>query len=558
MISSLYYRYSTRLFLSSSSLFSLLLLLACTSFVKAVEEDCSKNYGAEADRITSLPGWDAPLPSAWYSGYLDYELEGQNIHTHYILLEAEELSDEDKKPLLYWSNGGPGASSLYGLFTELGPLLLSDESIKTDAYRETGIPSLIYNPYAWTRLGSILIFDQPAPVGFSYCTNSTSLDTTSNNNNCGLIGWTDELASTNVYLALQEFYKRHRCQKSKDLYLIGESYAGIYVPTFARRILEGEADINLRGIAVGDGCLGTQTGICGNLNAVGFGDFWNLLFMAGHHQIPLSDFQKVMKACGHHVDNKDFLLSGSVQDETCKAVLKRIKEELGGFYEYALYDTCTYENGLMLSGDKEFRGALNDYPCGGGMVLEQYVKLDAVHKALKVQSNFFETDNAGDGFDYTPTEPDVTPFYDDIIRNHKLRVLIYNGDTDPAITSFAAQNWTSHMDFVETQSWRPWTVDGCQRMGGYVTRYEKNTFDFLTIRGAGHMVPTYKPAATYTFLQSWIQNVDYPNFDNNCTSNMMMKSSQEKKKKNVSLNYDNSESKLLRKGKEKNSEAVLM
>ena len=64
-------------------------------------------------------------------------------------------------------------------------------------------------------------------------------------------------------------------------------------------------------------------------------------------------------------------------------------------------------------------------------------------------------------------------------------------DTDPAINSFAAQNWTSHLGFKEIESWRPWTVDGCRRMGGYITRYEGN-FDFLTIRGAGHMVSRMK------------------------------------------------------------------
>jgi serine carboxypeptidase-like clade I len=63
----------------------------------------------------------------------------------------------------------------------------------------------------------------------------------------------------------------------------------------------------------------------------------------------------------------------------------------------------------------------------------------------------------------------------------------YSTDTDPAINSFAAQNWTSHLGLKEVESWRPWTVDGCRRMGGYVTRYEGD-FDFLTIRGAGHMV----------------------------------------------------------------------
>ena len=79
--------------------------------------------------------------------------------------------------------------------------------------------------------------------------------------------------------------------------------------------------------------------------------------------------------------------------------------------------------------------------------------------------------------------------------NGKLKVLVYNGDTDPAITSFATQNWTSHLGFDEVQHWRPWTIDHCQQMGGYVTRYEGN-FDFLTIRGAGHMVvsPSFRPS----------------------------------------------------------------
>lgn len=60
-------------------------------------------------------------------------------------------------------------------------------------------------------------------------------------------------------------------------------------------------------------------------------------------------------------------------------------------------------------------------------------------------------------------------------------------DVDPAINSFAAQNWTSHLGFEEVEAWHPWTVDSCRRMGGYITKYAGN-FDFLTIRGAGHMV----------------------------------------------------------------------
>ena len=36
--------------------------------------------------------------------------------------------------------------------TELGPLQLSDESLKGVVYDTTGVPELIYNPYAWTQV----------------------------------------------------------------------------------------------------------------------------------------------------------------------------------------------------------------------------------------------------------------------------------------------------------------------------------------------------------------------------------------------------------------------
>lgn len=77
------------------------------------------------------------------------------------------------------------------------------------------------------------------------------------------------------------------------------------------------------------------------------------------------------------------------------------------------------------------------------------------------------------------------------------------------LNTFVAQNWTVALGFKEEQAWRPWTVDGQQAMGGYVTRYAHNYFDFLTIRGAGHMVPEFKPKAALEFLTRFLRNEDY-------------------------------------------------
>lgn len=59
---------------------------------------------------------------------------------------------------------------------------------------------------------------------------------------------------------------------------------------------------------------------------------------------------------------------------------------------------------------------------------------------------------------------------------------------------------------------RPWTLDGGKEVAGYVTRY-KNDFDFLTIRGSGHMVPEFKPAAAYEFFSKWLNNEEYQQYN---------------------------------------------
>merc|ERR1712039_236291 len=110
--------------------------------------------------------------------------------------------------------------------------------------------------------------------------------------------------------------------------------------------------------------------------------------------------------------------------------------------------------------------------------------------------------------------PDIRPWYKTIATSQqkkKLRVLIHGGDTDPGLNSFLGQNWTAGLGLTETQAWRPWTRDGKLKMGGYVTRYEGN-FDYLTIRGSGHMVPEYKPEAATVLLRSFIKNEEYPRF----------------------------------------------
>ena len=59
--------------------------------------------------------------------------------------------------------------------------------------------------------------------------------------------------------ALQLFFELYTSLQGNDLYLAGESYAGIYIPRLAEEILsfnEGTQDnrMNLRGLLIGNAC----------------------------------------------------------------------------------------------------------------------------------------------------------------------------------------------------------------------------------------------------------------------------------------------------------------
>lgn len=56
-----------------------------------------------------------------------------------------------------------------------------------------------------------------------------------------------------------------------------------------------------------------------------------------------------------------------------------------------------------------------------------------------------------------------------------------------------------------TSAKKKYTVGG--QVGGFHTRY--GNLDFVTVRGAGHMVPTDKPDVAYHILNSFVFNQNF-------------------------------------------------
>jgi carboxypeptidase C (cathepsin A) len=478
------------------------------------------------DAISSLPGWNGPLPSAQYSGFVNVGsppgYPAGQMYYHYWFVASENNPATD--PVVVWYNGGPGASSLYGLLVELGPFMLNEDSYDSN-YNATGVPSLIYNDYSWSKFANLLITDNPPPVGFSYC---DPIGPSGNGTSCG--SWNDTLTAQVNLLFLSRWIQLFPEYAKNPLYLVGESYAGIYVPTIAREILNNPGSgINLQGFAVGDGCLGTDV-ICTNGPNIAAGPWYDIEFFHGHGQVSEDLYNTILDTCP-----ETNLKNGSL-NSICNTLVSEMYDSLGGFFEYDLYDDCPMDayDTQVDSRKRTWWGpprraslarrksqnldqsweesTTSGYPCPLNAYGE-WLALTSVRNAIHVDPNayFFDGDN-GVGFVYNLTEKNILPFYLNVITNTPLRVLVYNGDADPCINSMITQdtyfNYFAENGLQQTEIWRPWTLDG-SRMGGYVTEYLNNKFAFLTIRGSGHMVPEFKPPMAYSFISTWLAAQDY-------------------------------------------------
>jgi cathepsin A (carboxypeptidase C) len=139
----------------------------------------------------------------------------------------ESRNDPKNDPVVLWLNGGPGCSSLTGLFLELGPSSI-DEKIKLHS-----------NPYSWNSNASIIFLDQPVNVGYSYSGGSVS---------------NTIAAGKDVYALLTLFFKQFPEYAKQDFHIAGESYAGHYIPVFTSEILSHKKrNINLKSVLIGNG-----------------------------------------------------------------------------------------------------------------------------------------------------------------------------------------------------------------------------------------------------------------------------------------------------------------
>lgn len=92
------------------------------------------------------------------------------------------------------------------------------------------------------------------------------------------------------------------------------------------------------------------------------------------------------------------------------------------------------------------------------------------------------------------TQVSTAPIYNYLIDGgYGLNILVYSGDDDDSVCgTIGTQSWIWDLGYtVAGREWQTFYFEG--QTAGFLTKWSDTKLGFLTIHGAGHEVPTYKP-----------------------------------------------------------------
>ena len=395
-----------------------------------------------------------------YSGYLDNEEDDK--HLFYWFFESRGNPKED--PILLWLNGGPGCSSLTGLFMELGPSSINEK-------REVK-----FNPSSWNANASVIFLDQPVNVGYSYSGSSVS---------------NTVAAGKDVYALLTLFFKQFPEYADLPFHISGESYAGHYIPVFAAEILSHKKrNINLQSVLIGNGLTDGLTQY---------------------------EYYRPM-ACG------DGGWPAVLDEQECTSMdnaLPRCQNLIESCYNSESVWSCVpasiYCNNAIIGPYQ--RTGQNPYDvrkkCGGNSLcydeldwIQEYLNRDDVMEALGAEVDSYDSCNFDINRNFLFAGDWMQPFHrlvPGILE--QLPVLIYAGDADFICNWLGNLAWTTELEWPGQKAYakaplEDFTLQDDEKKLGSVK--SAANFTFMRLHAAGHMVPYDQPVASLEMLNRWL------------------------------------------------------
>ncbi|CAH4012423.1 venom serine carboxypeptidase-like [Pieris brassicae] len=384
-----------------------------------------------------------------YSGFITVD-EKYDSHSFFWYFPVER-KPVNETPLIIWLQGGPGVSSLVGLFEEMGPLRVS----KLGAIKR--------NPFTWTRNHSILFIDNPIGCGYSFTNHKD--------------GYAENMTTYSKHLltTVTQFLQVFPELRSAPLYVAGESYAGKYVPALgvelhrARR--DGLLDVNLQGFLIGNAYV--DPSMMRNVNRLFY-------YMGALDEEQMKTMEPHIKAFQADIDAND--------NVAAKSKWMRIVTVL-----------------LILTHQKQAYNYLQDQSTLGEFA--QVLKSSEIKKAIHVGDIKYSFMNMTVNIKLVPDFLSSSQNLFEELLDNDYRVLSYCGHLDqllPCISS--AENhrtwqWRGKQQFIESQRHSfiyNKKLAGWIKSGGNLTE--------AVVRGAGHMVPTDQPGRAQHLVTNWIYN----------------------------------------------------
>lgn len=451
----------------------LLLLLSVVGALKPlVLTGMSPKQARDASKVTGA-GLDNGTVS--YAGFFTTQASTDN-NMFFWFFESQKAGPA--APLLIWLQGGPGGSSMFGLFSEMGPYTLVPA--------ENGDFAAIRRDVTWNDEYGMLFIDNPVGAGFSYTTQDAGYCTDSK-----------KCVAQNLYSLLQQFYTVFPDQQKVPLYITGESYGGHYVPSIGafihrqnQALPPSEIRIPLAGVAIGDGWVDPVNMV----NA-----YPDLMFNTG-----LISYQQKKVIQGLCQQTTDLIKAGQLLQAF--DVWDRMLN--GDVYPYPnLFHNMTglndYDNYLNTNAPPSFE------------YYAAFLNQPDVQAALHIA--------AGTKFPSNPTQCELHLLSDFMVSlqtelgllmdNYK--VLLYSGQVDviigPALTEaflyLVPWKGQSKLGNATRAVWR--ITDSDPEVAGYATAVDN--FTYVTIRNAGHIAPYDRPVASRDMIQRFIHDLPYPN-----------------------------------------------
>ncbi|XP_071811456.1 probable serine carboxypeptidase CPVL isoform X1 [Apostichopus japonicus] len=424
--------------------------LFLTPYIKEGKTQEAQNLS----RVGSLDGTSVVSYAGFFTVNSTY-----NSNMYFWFVPAE--TNPSTAPILLWLQGGPGGSSLFGLFIENGPFSVTKDG------------KLKERQWAWTKKYSMIYIDNPVGTGFSFT-----------DNDAGYANNEDDVA-VNLYSALTQFFQVFPEYQKNDFYASGESYAGKYVPAIGAKIHEenptAKLKINFRGVLIGDG-------LCDPLSM--FPAYPELMYQTSQiDETQKKVAEQYVQEGVDHIKKGEWLMAF----ETFDNFINADKTPYPSFWQNAT-GSLDYYNYQRTQSPVEF----NYYG--------PYLAKGAVRKAIHVGNLTY---NDGAKVEEHLLE-DVAQSVRDkvIILANNYKTLFYSGQLDVIVGTTLTESFLAGLEWKGQAEYQKakrvvWKVSPSNvEVAGYA-RNASGLFQ-VVVRGGGHILPYDQPLRTFDMVDRFI------------------------------------------------------